>query len=824
MQQRSPFREVHGKMSRRQLCLECMRTVDLCVGAPVAPCTASWGQMNSFSRKVFGEPLWEKCQRERYTNPGDGARSRLQVQLLRSEGIFGRTGGASASCRLWVEDGGLKAAPPVVRKWRANSSIVFLVELDDPSSSSLVLELWAGNPADVRNTPKTLHRSFGLFVLSLGHSVIGYFKPARKELLGRIEKRLQDLSLSGSEEWHLLRDSVGAVLANRVQLSVKVRVGVAANFSVLHSIRNHYALSYAFLEYRVEHSAESDVSEWTSWLHCVGREAFSLLRHHATQNNIEDTEANYCHLLALTEHRIRVNTQISFAVMLPLLKELQLQLVGKKRAFVADALELLLRGLSDHINVQLANLHDQFYLQYERHVMDLSAALSICGLIQLTGHVRAVDSARDALRKNEDRWYASLSEDWDENTDLVNLASTLTKIRDHQTKANEIFLRVWNETYTNIVINQLDDFFVENIRPRVERLVADVKTAHGKNEDQVVATSKDTFTVVSNFLRQIIPLAKNNEDVEMNKYREWFGVEVVERWFCLASRANHSVLGFVAEDDLLPMNVNVKYSSSFARTVDAINENVVSLWLQLDWPVQECASFFIESVHKCTWLYAIAIQEKVRMEPVHEMGSLPARLCVAINDLTATVTYINGIRSNIVETFAASSQTLDAFHKVDAKLERAIQQVNVSKNHVQDVAVLGVLPHIEQRLESILYASSTVAQEKGMELMLKQVTACLTMLRGNLETDAFDAILQSFWDKLTALLVRLINRLKTWTQLDPRARSRPYLGMSLAIQQLASSFAIHGCGLPLRDIAADVAEHQRDLRQAFQVPGDAGDA
>ncbi|CAN7984862.1 unnamed protein product [Ixodes hexagonus] len=823
MQQHSPFREVRGKCSRHQLCLQCIRTADLCVGTQRAPFSTSQSQMDTFTRQVFGKEVWEDCQRQRRTDPE--VRSRLEVKLLEGEGIFRTQGGTSTCCRLWVEDGGSNVAPAVQRKWMPKSTLGFFVELGEPSSSSLVLELWSWDSYDLRDSLMSLCRSgsFGCLFLSLRSIVANFFQPPRKQLLGRLEKRIQELSLFGAEEWHLLRDSTGTDLTSRVQLSVNIRACMPGDFSVLQSIRDHYALSYAFLEYRVDESAESDVSEWTTWLHCVGKKAFTLLRHHAMQNSIDDVEAHYCHLLALTEHRMRVNTQISFAVMLPLLRELQLQLAEKKHAFVGDALVRLIRGLSDHINVQLANFHKQFYLDYERHVMDLSAALSICVLMELTEDVRAVESARGALQQSAEEWYDSLAESWNADTDIHSVAAVLDKVHDQHTKANEIFLEAWDETYTNIVIHQLDEFFVKNIRPRVERLAADANIALCENDDEVLATSIETFAVISSFLRELIPLAKNNENIEMKKYREWFGIKLVGRWFCQASRESDIILSFVAEDDLRPLNANVKYSMSFAQTAYWIEKYIIDLWLRLDWPVPECTSAFAEGVLKWTLLYATTIQEKVHLESAHHVSTVPARVCVVINNLTAAAAYINDVRSIIIEGFAATSQTFEIFSEVDAKLQEAIEEVNACKSRVQDVAVLAVLPCIERRLGSILHASSTVTQEKELEEMLKEVTACLTTLRGNLEPDAFKVFLRYFWEKLAALLRRMISRLRMWAQLDARSQSTSYLGMSVAIQQLAKTFAMKNCGFSPGDIAGDVAERQRELKQIFQVPDGAGD-
>ncbi|KAH8039397.1 hypothetical protein HPB51_006417 [Rhipicephalus microplus] len=590
----------------------------------------------------------------------------------------------------------------------------------------------------------------------------------------------------------------------KLQISVTFHTVATTDISVLERIREHYALSFVFLEHNVENASEDSVARWTRWSDCVGRRGITLLRQHAMQNNMQDVEAHCCYLQAVTEHRMKVNTQISFVVMYLLLKELQLELGNTRHRFVSDALDQLIRGLSEHINAQLENLHNQYYLEFELHVTDLSGALSVCALMESMSSLPIVESARVALQKNEREWYEQLAEACDENATLSAVAGTLEKIRLHQLKANRLFQQSWNETYTNIVMHQLDDFLFKYLKPWVTRLVEGVFASSPGEEEERTLTSIEAFLVIKTFLEELPMQNVKPKVLKVERFREWFGPRIVERWFNFASRASDIILEFVAADDLVPMNANVKYSSSFVETADAINASVVSIWVLLEWPEHACSFAFVECVQQWVTVYAAAIEQKLEetggggRDGASGSGcTVPARLCVAVNDLMGIVAFVQQIRCKIVDTYVGSREGLSRFADVDIKVHNTLVVVDASKDKLLDFIVHRLLPDVEPRIEKVLRAQNTMTQEADVEGLLRTVMACITSLRVNLEAEAFEAVLCLLWAKMTTLLKQAISRMRTRCGVDSRAYSASYLGLSVIIQQLPKCFIIKDSGWPL---------------------------
>lgn len=837
---KSPFRKVLRRSCRHDLCLQCLRTVQRSVGRQIRPYSASRAQMMELVREVFGEGVFAACalQLEDGRSGGDGdgeeLRFRFQVKLLDAEGLFDVGHRRYAHCRLWADESDGKTSEVSKRKWLPESSVEMSVDVREPSTSRLVLEVLAKEPRNAWDAFRMLVRpgSLSTLIESLRELFNHYFKAeSALKLVGRLEKPIQEIPCVGVEEWYALKDASGRNVDTKVQVSVTFHTVATADISVLERIREHYALSFVFLEHNVENTAEDSVARWTKWSDCVGRRGLTLLRQHAMQNNMQDVEAHCCYLQAVTEHRMKVNTQISFVVMYLLLKELQLELGNTRHRFVSDALDQLIQGLAEHINAQLANLHNQYYLEFELHVTDLSGALSVCALMESMSSLPIVESARAALQENEREWYEQLAESWDENATLSVVAGTLEKIRLHQQKANRLFQQSWNETYTNIVMHQLDDFLFTSLKPWVTRQVEDVIASLPGEEEEKTLSSIEAFLVIKTFLEEI-PMQKVEPDVlKVEKFREWFGPRIVERWFNFASRASDIVLEFVAADDLVPMNANVKYSSSFVETADAINASVVSIWVLLEWPEHACSFAFVECVQQWVTVYAAAIERKLQddvgggQDAVSGSGcTVPARLCVAVNDLMGIAAYVQQIRSKIVDTYVGSRHGLSRFADVDIKVHNALAVVGASKDRLLDVIVHRLLPGVEPRIEKVLRAQSTMAQEADVDGLLRTVMACVTSLRVNLETEAFEAVLCLLWAKMTTLLKQTISRLRTRCGVDSRAYSASYLGLSVIIQQLPKCFIIKDSGgLSPAAMAADVSARLRELKEVFRDQHGAGD-
>ncbi|CAN7949833.1 unnamed protein product, partial [Ixodes hexagonus] len=787
---RGSFHDVLDKCSREQLCLQCMRTVELCVGKPAAPYGAPKSQMIQFITEVFGERVQAKCMRQRNTDRESEVRFKLQIMLLQARGTLAGSQGGSTYCRLWVQGSDKETSQILKRGWSEKATAKFSVALPEPSTSSLVLEVWRKVSSGTSHFIRNLRSSSSVrdVFTSLRILVEQYFGSRLDQCIGRIEKPIQDICCLGMDNWYMLQDKAGHDLRCQLLLNIRFCTVAPPDFSVLQSIKHHYALSYLFLEHRVEKSAEGNVAQWSTWLDCVGNKALTLLRHHALQNNLQEAETLYCYLMAVTEHRVKVNTQISFAVMYRLLEDLLRVLDSSENYFVHKNLQQLMDSLTTYINAQLSNLHSQYYLQYEIHAADLSWSLSFCSLMETIQPVQVLDSARNALQWNEQMWYESLADGWNRDASVDAIATTLEKITAHHRQANKLFLETWKVTYTSIVIRVLEQFFVKYIRPCASSLVGDVQSAQGTGDSCAVLSGLEGFKVIKRFVEEFLPLLPSDvqNTLEMRKYREWFGPRVVQHWFANTFNSKDCVIGFVASDYLVPLNTSVKYGSSFVQTVDAINENVVKLWVLLDWPEFSCTTAFVESIREWTSLYAAALAEKVDAEE----GAMPARLCVAINNLTATIVYIEKLRSKIIESFAVTSQTLGRFNDVDDRIQFSVAQVTASKARVQDAMIRKILPNIERQLDNILGASSATAQEGITKDLTAHLKAFIAVLHGNLEPMSFRAILRSLWDRVVTQLKQATSRRRRIPDLNMAKRSIQYQGMAYLIQELPKCFTI----------------------------------
>ncbi|XP_064479798.1 BAI1-associated protein 3-like [Ornithodoros turicata] len=812
------FHEALAEENRQELCGQCLRVIENCVGKPTRPYNATSGQMLQYVREVFGD-VFDTATNLARESRGDSVRFQILVRIVQAEGIFG-IGRTDTYCKVWVDERTKLVSATQKRTCTPRWDEEFLLDVQEPATSQLVIEVWKKDPNSIREAFSRLFHSDSVrsFFDSIHDLFASCFRPRNDEFVGRLCRLSREVPCVGNEEWHTMKNEAGQDSLTRIQVAIHFRSIPPAHFNVLNSIKGHFALSYLFLHHRVSRCAR-DALQWNKWEDCIDREGLTLLHQHSIYNNLQEVEKCYCYLLAVAEFRIKNYARINYAVAYLLFKELQLELQQARHQFISDSVARLIPAFAFHISVLLADFRQAFQLHDQRHNLDLSGVLSICTVMETIHPMHIIDSACNALRKNEEEWYRSLAQECSGMNDLSTVTFVLERIGSQQEKANMIFQQTWKETHTSITVDQLDVFFEQEVRSRVVRLCTAIHKSAREN-DELVEASLQMFTVIQAFVRKTLPfISSSRTNLRILRYREWFGAKVMVEWFTIASKCNKLVKVFVERDPLLPMNPNVKYGSSYKETVGAIHERFIKLWKLINWSNFSCALAFIDSIKKWVSLYAIKIEERVNTGFADESGDcvVSARLCVAINNLTAMMYYLQAIRSNILDSLVGTPQGLEQFIELDLKLQRATTCLASSEARVSNIVVQKIQPEIERHMSSVLQCENTVEQEIRVNLLQKHTMACVTALHSNLEAMAFKSVLRTLWKKVVLLLKQLMNKLQNWHFCTFQLNSVSFLGVSKMMERLPKCFVANDCGLSRAELNDDLSVLRNQLENLMRL-------
>ncbi|KAG0439876.1 hypothetical protein HPB47_016490 [Ixodes persulcatus] len=332
------------------------------------------------------------------------------------------------------------------------------------------------------------------------------------------------------------------------------------------------------------------------------------------------------------------------------------------------------------------------------------------------------NQACEEIRKSAYEWHLKITvlgmPNIMDDTFVKGLADVLHPITEFHNGANVIFKQAWNESYTEITIEELDNLLDTHFRPRIVALCALIPVSKKDDKDRLVEKSLDTFYLVQGFITNALScLPVHRPHLSMDDYLYWFGPHIAAEWFEWAQRpALTWIERFVDGDTMMPVNATDKIGSSARDTSTTIQEQFMLLWKNLNWPNPSVATKFALIVSACALLFTQKTEEKVKRQKYFEVigdYGVSTRLCVAINNITAIVNCLEVIQRSIVECFHHDPQYDDALADLCAPVQKAADSIATSVLRLTDGVLLKIEPEITRLVENIVRCRDTSEQNRN---------------------------------------------------------------------------------------------------------------
>ncbi|CAN7937358.1 unnamed protein product [Ixodes hexagonus] len=574
------------------------------------------------------------------------------------------------------------------------------------------------------------------------------------------------------------------------------------------SLKDHFALSHIFLSQSLLQNNEQAL-QWNRWDDCISKEALTLLHQHSLHRDLKQIEKCYCYLLAVTTSRTRNEGRINYSVVYTLLKELQMELKDNNDQVVKESIDAIVAILCQQTRYLLSGLHDKFNLKDNRQALDLLGVLSCCTVVEAISQKGVTDKACEEIRKSAYEWHLKITvlgmPNITDDTFVKGLADVLHPISQFHNGANVIFKQAWNESYTEITIEELDNLLDTHFRPRIVALCALIPVSKKDDKDRLVEKSLDTFYLVQGFISNALScLPVHRPHLSMDDYLYWFGPHIAAEWFEWVQRpALTWIERFVDGDTMLPISATDKIGSSARETSVTIQEQFMVLWKNLNWPNPSVATKFALIVSACALLFTQKTEEKVRRQKYFEVigdYGVSTRLCVAINNITAIVTCLESIQRSIVECFHHDPQYDDALADLCAPVQKAADSIAASVLRLTDGVLLKIEPEITRLLENIVRCRDTSEQDRALFALSKYMNTCLSTLHANLEATAFRNALLQIWKRCVFIMKQIASKLQKWHFCRFRSSSIAFSGLLEALHRLRKIFHADGGGLDTLEV------------------------
>lgn len=182
-----------------------------------------------------------------------------------------------------------------------------------------------------------------------------------------------------------------------------------------------------------------------------------------------------------------------------------------------------------------------------------------------------------------------------------------------------------NFQYARSLYKIYDDKLVEIVQPTVETICKGMKRltlpegrhvqiAAEHEEINMGTTLFELYLVLKRFSVLGAALCPADSNIKIGKYYEWFTSGVIHWLDISVYKALTRIQKAIELDTLIPVDENVKYSSSAVDTL-AIFYQIKIFWQQLAWPDVEGAYMFVgkivDDICRCCVFYADRMADRV---------------------------------------------------------------------------------------------------------------------------------------------------------------------------------------------------------------------
>ncbi|CAH0392053.1 unnamed protein product [Bemisia tabaci] len=363
---------------------------------------------------------------------------------------------------------------------------------------------------------------------------------------------------------------------------------------------------------------------------------------------------------------------------------------------------------------------------------------------------------------------------------VLSLKSDLQRAIDHHEK---IFQQTISIPYAKSIFAEYETKICDLCQPVIQEVCQKLKPLTFTAEDTIPenqyendplsmgTTLFELYLALQRFTVHGETFSRNGEDdYSISKFHTWF-YRGVAQWLDIAVyKAMHRIEKAVEIDELEPVDVCVKYSSSAVDTL-AIFYQIQIFWKQLAWPDIEGSYTFvakiIDDICRCSVFYADKMSKKVEnigdVDSVYEKKfEVTNEWCLAINNIDyvqqSIAPFVDELGlSNIIGSLADFKSSAAAEHCKNTLTLVIDNAVDTVKNKIIELleTVANKMTPIMGRF--LLEGAELLHQESNqVDRLMSYLDNNLTTLHTQLNNDNFERILSIIWNNVSKLMSDIV--------------------------------------------------------------------
>ncbi|CAH0720003.1 unnamed protein product, partial [Brenthis ino] len=575
------------------------------------------------------------------------------------------------------------------------------------------------------------------------------------------------------------------------------------------------------------HELESSKVAPYWWCGNFSAPAEGILTQHAAQSGLSQSD-NY---LAQWSVYCAVTTDhpLSFALFNGLLdkvtKHLQSGLVNEEdvKLFWDGAKKLLPTCYSHIRKLRKKTAGDKTVLKTLREVLNVLYKLSILDLpesielfpVNLYGWLRDKDDGtklsilevlNQAVIQGASDWFVHILDnneckDKTDESRLQHLIRVIQLVRSDLQRAVEYFDRVFVEVmsfpYSKALYGVYEDKIASLVEPEVTQVCKNLKRlrysegstnsvylAGGLNGDTGLGTPEvgmeplamgTTLFELYLALQRFLTLGQGLNETEwhiysISKFHSWFFGGVAQWLDIAAYKALTRIEKAVELDNLVPVDTNVKYSSSGVDTL-AIFYQIKIFWQQLAWPdVEGCYTFvakIVDDICRCCVFYSDRMATRVgtvgTVSTVYEERfEVTTEWCVAINNIDyvrqSLQPFVQELgMDEIIQKMCETRSPLEAQRCKETLQNVIANAIDTVKNKIVDLLEVMIKKMMPSITRFLIEGAELLHQDcSSMDRVMRYLEANLDTLYQHLNNENFSRTLDIVWEQLGEVLYELI--------------------------------------------------------------------
>nr|XP_018917133.1 PREDICTED: protein unc-13 homolog 4B isoform X1 [Bemisia tabaci] len=683
----------------------------------------------------------------------------------------------------------------------------FSLPVQNPADDILCVEVWDFDPAETVREKFTKISEVkgvrGLRKLMKEIAVTASTGKHDNELIGATQMPLKRVPADGQTVWCSLEKKSKVKRKGTVKL--KMAFGSEKNTQVAAQEHRH------ILRLLLLHHIQTSKVPIYKWEGEFSLPAETIIRQHAAQSNLNMTNQSLARWIEFTwihiDHPLSftVFAELSSSILQPLLSGL---LSEEEIKFFWDAAKKLLPSCLNNIRrlrksspgdehstkqltAILSTLSNLASLEVPKD-MDLLPK-SVYGWLTPETPSNDIKSAlNDAIVQGAVDWFlhtteANKPEDSTDEAKLKNLIKIVLSLKSDLQRAMDHHEKIFQQTisipYAKSIFAEYETKICDLCQPVIQEVCQKLKPLTFTAEDTIPenqyendplsmgTTLFELYLALQRFTAHGETFSRNGEDdYSISKFHTWF-YRGVAQWLDIAVyKAMHRIEKAVEIDELEPVDVCVKYSSSAVDTL-AIFYQIQIFWKQLAWPDIEGSYTFvakiIDDICRCSVFYADKMSKKVEnigdVDSVYEKKfEVTNEWCLAINNIDyvqqSIAPFVDELGlSNIIGSLADFKSSAAAEHCKNTLTLVIDNAVDTVKNKIIELleTVANKMTPIMGRF--LLEGAELLHQESNqVDRLMSYLDNNLTTLHTQLNNDNFERILSIIWNNVSKLMSDIV--------------------------------------------------------------------